>query len=97
MKLIIIDPITAYLGATDSHKTADVRALLAPVSDLAARFGVAIVTISHLNKSGGSEAMGRVTGSVAFVAAARGAYPHPEGCGGCQVGGYFSPSKTTSA
>ena len=74
MKLIIIDPITAYLGATDSHKTADVRALLAPVSELAARFGVAIVTISHLNKSGGSEAMGRVTGSGAFVAAARGAY-----------------------
>jgi putative DNA primase/helicase len=74
VKLIIIDPITAYLGATDSHKTADVRALLAPVSDLAARHGVAIVAISHLNKGGGSEAMGRITGSVAFVAAARGAY-----------------------
>jgi hypothetical protein len=74
VKLIIIDPITAYLGGTDSHKTADVRALLAPVSDLAARHGVAIVTISHLNKSGGNEAMVRVTGSGAFVAAARGAY-----------------------
>jgi hypothetical protein len=74
VKLIIIDPITAYLGATDSHKTADVRALLAPVADLAARHGVAIVAISHLNKSGGNEAMARVTGSGAFVAAARGAY-----------------------
>jgi putative DNA primase/helicase len=74
VKLIIIDPITAYLGATDSHKTADVRALLAPVSDLAARHGVAIIAISHLNKGGGSEAMVRITGSLAFVAAARGAY-----------------------
>src|SRR6202035_164612 len=66
VKLIIIDPVTAYLGATDSHKTADVRALLAPVSDLAARHAVAIVAISHLNKGGGSEAMGRITGSLAF-------------------------------
>ena len=74
VRLIIIDPLTAYLGATDSHKTADVRALLAPVSDLAARYGVAIVTISHLNKGGGNEAMGRVTGSLAFVAAARAAF-----------------------
>jgi hypothetical protein len=74
VKLIIIDPITAYLGATDSHKTADVRALLAPVADLAARHAVAIVAISHLNKGGGNEAMGRITGSVAFVAAARAAF-----------------------
>ena len=74
VRVIMIDPLTAYLGATDSHKTADVRALLAPVSDLAARYGVAIVTISHLNKGGGNEAMGRVTGSLAFVAAARAAF-----------------------
>jgi hypothetical protein len=74
VKLIIIDPITAYLGAIDSHKTGDVRALLAPVSELSARQGVAIVAISHLNKGGGNEAMGRITGSLAFVAASRAAF-----------------------
>ncbi len=72
--LVIIDPITAYLGDTDSHKNAEIRALLAPLSDLAARHGAAVVCVSHLNKSGGSEALMRVTGSLAFVAAARAAF-----------------------
>ena len=74
VRLIVIDPITAYLGGTDTHKTADVRALLAPVSELAAAHGVAIVAVSHLNKGSGGEAMARITGSVAFVAAARAAF-----------------------
>ena len=74
VRLVNIDPLTAYLGGTDTHKTADVRAVLAPVSDLAAKHGVAIVAISHLNKGGSGEAMGRITGSLAFVAAARAAF-----------------------
>ncbi|MGA2381352.1 MAG: AAA family ATPase [Spirochaetia bacterium] len=69
-RLIIVDPLTEYLGSIDSHVTAEVRALLAPLTELAARKGIAIVAISHLNKSGGS-AMYRTTGSLAFVAAAR--------------------------
>jgi putative DNA primase/helicase len=72
--LIVIDPITAYLGNTDSHKNAEVRALLAPLGELAARHGGAVVCVSHLNKSGNSEALMCVTGSLAFVAAARAAY-----------------------
>lgn len=72
--LIVIDPITAYLGDTDSHKNAEVRALLAPLGELAAKHGAAVVCVSHLNKSGNSEALMRVTGSLAFVAAARAAF-----------------------
>lgn len=72
--LIIIDPITSYLGTTDSHKNAEVRGLLTPLSDMAGRHESAIVCVSHLNKSGSSEAMMRITGSLAFVAAARAAY-----------------------
>lgn len=72
--LIVIDPITAYLGETDSHKNAEIRALLSPLSDLAAKHGTAVVCVSHLNKSGGGEALMRVTGSMAFVAAARAAF-----------------------
>jgi hypothetical protein len=75
VKLIIVDPISAYMAGTDSHKNSDVRALLAPVSDLASRQGAAIVVISHLNKGGGAgDAMGRITGSIAFSAAARAAF-----------------------
>lgn len=72
--LIVIDPITAYLGDTDSHKNAEVRALLAPLGELAAKHGAAVVCVSHLNKGGSSEALMRVTGSLAFVAAARAAF-----------------------
>lgn len=72
--LIVIDPITAYLGGTDSHKNADIRALLSPLGELAAKYGAAVVCISHLNKGGTGEALMRVTGSLAFVAAARAAF-----------------------
>lgn len=74
-KLIIIDPITAYLGGTDSHNNADIRSLLSPLSDLASERKVAIVAITHLNKGNGqSSAMYRATGSLAFIAAARAAF-----------------------
>jgi hypothetical protein len=71
--LVIIDPISAYLGSTDSHNNSEVRGLLAPLSELAARHKVAVVVVSHLNKGTG-DAINRVMGSLAFVAAARAAY-----------------------
>lgn len=77
--MIVIDPITAYLSGVETHVNADVRAVLAPLSEIAARYQVAIVCVSHLNKGGGGkgspgDAMMRVSGSLAFVAAARAAY-----------------------
>ena len=72
-RLLIIDPVSAYLAGTDSHKNADVRSLLAPLTELAGHHRVAIVAVSHLNKSAGP-AMYRTTGSLAFVAAARAVY-----------------------
>lgn len=72
--LIVIDPISAYLGEVDSHRNAEVRALLAPLADLAARHGAAVVGVSHLSKGSGGDARLRVNGSLAFVAAARAAW-----------------------
>jgi putative DNA primase/helicase len=72
-RLVVIDPVTACLGETDSHKNADIRALLSPLGEMAARTGVAIVCVSHLNKGSGP-AMYRTMGSLAFVAAARAAF-----------------------
>ena len=71
MRLVIVDPVTAYLGGTDSHKNSDIRGLLAPLSALAAKSEVAIVAVSHLNKNASGPAMYRTMGSLAFVAAAR--------------------------
>jgi len=75
VRLIIIDPITAYLDKADTHKTADVRAALMPLQTMAANRKVAVVVISHHNKSGGNgKAVNAVTGSGAFVALARASF-----------------------
>ena len=72
VKLIIVDPISAYLGKTDSHRNSDVRSALTPVSDFAEASGACLLCVTHLNKGGqGTSAMNRVTGSIAFVAASR--------------------------
>lgn len=72
--LVIVDPITAYLGGTDSYKNADVRSLLAPLSKMASEHKVAIIGISHFNKGDAQKALQKVSGSLAFVAASRAAY-----------------------
>ena len=74
IKLIIIDPISAYLGRTNSHNNAEVRAVLAPLAKLAADHRVAIVAITHLNKSLTTDPLARIMGSTAFIAAVRSAF-----------------------
>ncbi len=72
--LVIIDPISAYMGGRskgDTFKNTEVRALLTPLVEWAAAMGVAIIAISHFNKSGNGRALYRVTDSLAFTAAAR--------------------------
>lgn len=71
---IFIDPISAYLGDIDDHKNSQVRSVLSPLSKLAEKYQVAIICISHHNKSGSPEALLRVLGSIGFVAAARAAF-----------------------
>jgi hypothetical protein len=70
-RLVIVDPIAAYCGKVDSHKNTDVRGLLAPLANLASRRRVAVLAITHLAKTGGSKAIYRAMGSLAFAAAAR--------------------------
>jgi hypothetical protein len=79
--LVIVDPLSAYLGKTDSYKDGEVRGVLMPLADLAQRRGVAIVGIMHLGKGEKRSALYRALGSIAFVAAARivlAVAPHPD-------------------
>ena len=70
-RLVIIDPVSAYTGRTDTHKNAEMRTeVLDPLSELAERRGVTILAISHWNKGAGNS-LERVSGSIAFPAAAR--------------------------
>jgi hypothetical protein len=61
--LIIIGPITAYLGKVASHHNAELRALLAPLADLAAKHGAAVLAVNHLRKSVGGDAVCRSSAS----------------------------------
>ena len=75
--LIIIDPVSSYLGKTDSHKNAEVRAVLEPLSSMAERARVAVLSITHFSKAGaatGTKALHRFIGSIAFVGAPRMAF-----------------------
>jgi hypothetical protein len=74
VRLVVVDPISAYLDGTDSHKNADVRALLAPLSAMASEHRIALVGVTHMNKAQSTNALYRTTGSLAFPAAARSAW-----------------------
>ena len=69
--MITIDPITSYMGKIDSHRTTDVRGVLEPLSAFAEQHHVAILAVSHPPKASQAKALHSVTGSLAFVAAAR--------------------------
>lgn len=68
--LIVIDPVSSYLGGVDSHANAEVRGVLEPLARLAGTRGVAVLAVTHLRKSSG-KAVYRMMGSLAFAAAAR--------------------------
>jgi hypothetical protein len=77
VKLVVIDPITAYLGfgTIDSFRTADVRAVLTPLVTLAAEMKVAIIAVMHFNKKMDvTNALLRISDSLAFGAVARHVY-----------------------
>lgn len=72
-RLIIIDPASAFCGSKDANSNAEVRAMLAPLHELAEEAGACVVLVSHLNKGQG-RAMYRGIGSIAWNATARVVY-----------------------
>ena len=70
-RLVVIDPITAYMDGIDDNRNGDVRTALQPLAELAARRRVAVLAITHLNKNTSRRAIYRTMGSLAFVAQAR--------------------------
>lgn len=72
VKLVIIDPITAYMEGKNENKNAEVREYLNPLSDLARVADISIIGISHFNKNQMTQAAAyRVLGSIGFTAAVR--------------------------
>jgi putative DNA primase/helicase len=84
VRLIVVDPISAYMGGSDGNGNVETREVLEPLAEMANRLHIAVLAVTHLNKGGGGgnqTAMSRFCGSIAFIAAARSAFavlPDPE-------------------
>ena len=76
--MVGIDPVSSYIGSkTDSHKNSEVRQVLEPLSLMAERLRVAVVSVTHFSKGGSgasTKAMHRFIGSIAFIGAPRAAF-----------------------
>lgn len=69
--LVIIDPITSYLGKADLNHMGEMRGITGGLQDLGHRHNTCVLCIHHLNKRQGDKAAYRMGGSLALQAAAR--------------------------
>jgi putative DNA primase/helicase len=74
VRLIIVDPISAYFGSSGAGSNSSIRAILEPFGEFAERMGIAVCSVTHFTKSKGGAALNRVLGSIAITGAARAAY-----------------------
>lgn len=71
-RLIVLDPLQAYLGAeADMNRANEIRPIIKRMADVAERTGCAVILLGHLNKASGTQAAYRGLGSIDFRAAAR--------------------------
>lgn len=71
-KLLILDPIQAYLGGNmDMNRANEARDMTKKLAALAEKYQCAIVLVGHMNKAAGNKAAYRGMGSIDFFAVAR--------------------------
>ncbi len=71
-RLLILDPIQAYLGGNmDMNRANEARDMTKKLAALAEKYQCAIVLVGHMNKAVGNKAAYRGMGSIDFFAVAR--------------------------
>ena len=71
-KLVILDPLQAYIGANvDMHRANEIRPVMKHLAEVAQRQQCAVVLIGHLNKAMGMKSSYRGLGSIDIPASAR--------------------------
>ncbi|MBQ2152333.1 MAG: AAA family ATPase, partial [Clostridia bacterium] len=71
-KLMIFDPLQAYLGAdVDMHRANEVRPVMRKIGDLAEKYKCAVLLIMHNNKNTSAQALYRALGSIDITAIVR--------------------------
>ena len=75
IKVVIIDPISSFLGSASLNKEQEVRRVLQPLAIRAREQGLAVIMVAHFNKnSEARSAMDRVGGAKAIVGMGRAAW-----------------------
>ena len=69
-RVLILDPIQAYLGDSDMGRANDVRPIMNRLCKVAEKTNCAILLIGHLNKKDGGKDLYRTLGSIDIAAAA---------------------------
>ena len=102
-RLIVVDPVSAYLKGVDDNRNAVLRSVLTPLKTLAERLNAAVVLVSHLTKGTTGNGKHRVLGSIAYVGASRAticlsrtpAIGPPAACSCLDNGGNLAPPAPT--
>lgn len=71
LRLIIVDPMSSFMGNKDANSVGQVRGLLDGLRDIAFEKQCSVVFVMHENKGENSDALNKIAGSHAFGAAAR--------------------------
>ena len=75
IKLIVIDPISSFLGKANMNREQEVRRALQPIANRAKQTGLAVIMVAHFNKNSDTRsAMDRVGGAKAIVGMGRAAW-----------------------
>ena len=69
--LVVVDPVMAHLGGSNTWKDSEVRSVPAPLARMADETGVAVLLVRHLRKDDSASAIYRAGGSIAFIASVR--------------------------
>lgn len=89
VRMLVIDPISSYLGDLNQNKSAEMRPLLENIKDMAKRAGITVIGIAHFNKNADQESIHRVAGAGSWGEVPRaiwGFVPKPVEEGATQVG-----------
>ena len=72
-KLIVLDPLVAFIGRADINKANEVRPIMTALNLLARKHNIAAVLIRHLTKGARDRVIYRGMGTIDLIAAARSA------------------------
>jgi len=83
IKLVIVDPLSNYMGTKSMHRDQELRTVLMPLVQLSREMDVAIITILHNSKQTGRSALAKVAVALGAIGVVRIAWSFVEDGDSC--------------